>query len=169
MRIRGKNVSLYVMAKRLASQLPLIGRREKVSFPGLGLTDVTAKIDTGAYSCSLHARVLHLEEGENGTFVVFEPLGKKNKLRNILPVTLPVLRMKKVKSSNGLAQSRIFVSIPLQIGPYLVETAFGLTDRSAMKTTVLLGRKILSERFLVDVSRSHLLTSKNKKAKKNRR
>lgn len=154
------------MAKKYMPPLPLIGRREKVSFPSLGLSGVTAKIDTGAYSASLHARILSLEEHSEGTLVVFQPLGKKNKLRNILPVTLPVLRMKKVKSSNGQAQSRIFVSIPLQIGPYLVETAFGLTDRSAMKTTVLLGRKILSQRFLVDVSRSHLLVPKAKKRQK---
>jgi hypothetical protein len=135
----------------------LVGRKEKVSFPDFELFDVVAKIDTGAYRSSLHGKVLSVRKESDGReWVTFEPLGKKQFLRPRRQIKLPLLFWKDVKSSNGSIARRPFVELMLQIGALQVKGEFGITDRSVMKCTVLLGRKILKGKFLVDVSKVNL-------------
>jgi len=148
-----------MVARSTPRKIPhhLVGRREKVSFPELEVLDVIAKIDTGAYRSSLHGKVVSVErDSENMEWVIFEPLGKKQFLRPRRKIKLPLLFWKDVKSSNGSISRRPFVELNLQIGTMTVKGEFGITDRSGMKCTVLLGRKILKGKFLVDVSRVNL-------------
>jgi hypothetical protein len=65
---------------------------------------------------------------------------------------MPVHEIRHVKSSNGTIQERIFIKTTLKLFNQQYETELSLTDRASMKYPMLIGRKFLEERFIVDVS-----------------
>ncbi len=65
---------------------------------------------------------------------------------------MPVHAIKKVKSSNGTIQERIFIKTVIEIAGKAYKAKLSLTDRAEMKYPMLIGRTYLKGRFLVDVS-----------------
>ncbi len=105
--------------------------------------EILAKVDTGAYTGGLH--VENIEE-KNGT-LTFQPVSE------LAPVfSTKHYRKKWVKPSTGEKQTRYVVGIPVRIEGVNSEIEVTLTDRSEMKYELLLGRKNLKHKFLVDVS-----------------
>ena len=133
----------------------VIGRREWISFPELGLLNIEAKIDTGAYTSSLHCKELK-EFKKNGqdyvSFLLLDPLHPlfENNL-----IEWPVYKVKPVKNSFGQVENRIFIKTKLDFFDKIYEVEISLADRSGMDYPVLLGRKVLKKRFLVDASKVH--------------
>ena len=130
-----------------------IGWLEHIALPGLGVLRVEAKVDTGAYSSALHYQRLRIrtEDGIKRLVVTFQMGGqRKTKVfRSYKRVT--------VKSSNGETSRRYLISTQVKLDGHVVRTQFTLFDRSDMKYQVLLGRKFLRGRFLVDVGGKNLL------------
>ncbi|MBK9701099.1 MAG: ATP-dependent zinc protease [Flavobacteriales bacterium] len=62
-----------------------------------------------------------------------------------------------MKSSTGQTTRRYLISTRVRLNGHTVRTQFTLFDRSDMKHQVLLGRKFLRGRFVVDVSRKDVL------------
>jgi len=136
-------------------ELQIIGRVEKIALPDLHLANIDAKVDTGAYTSSIHCKIVGESEVDGIKYVHFIPLTSKNRVRNAQPYCAPAIYKKPVKSSNGIEESRYFVKLRLKLGNRVVRTEFSLTDRSGMKHTVLLGRKFLRKRYLVDVTKRY--------------
>lgn len=138
------------MAKK---HIVTIGRLEHIALPGLGVARVQAKIDTGAYRSALHYQQLKVREvdGVKKLFVTFRMGGKrKTKIfRRYDRVS--------VKSSNGETSRRYLIRTRVRLNGHTVRTQFTLIDRSDMKYQVLLGRKFLRGRFVVDVAGRNLL------------
>lgn len=141
-----------------APPLLVVGRYEHVSIPKLGLDGLVAKVDTGAYSGALHCSRIVERQRKDGTRVlvvdVLDP--------SYGPLFRPKLRFskytrKKVRSSNGAIQMRYTVKLPFQLGPLLYRATITLANRSEMRAPILLGRKFLSRRFVVDVSQKFCL------------
>ncbi len=130
-----------------------IGRLEHIALPGLGVERVEAKIDTGAYRSALHYQRLRLRtvDGQKRLVVVFQMGGQRR------TKVFRVYKRVTVKSSNGETSRRYLISTRVRLNGYVVRTQFTLFDRSDMKYQVLLGRKFLRGRFVVDVSGKHLL------------
>ena len=130
-----------------------IGRLEHIALTGLGVSRVIAKIDTGAFRSALHYQKLGIRtvDGERKLVVTFQMGGvrKKKIFSNFTRV--------KVKSSNGSISTRYLISTMVRLNDHAVRTQFTLFDRSDMKFQVLLGRKFLRGRFLVDVSRKFVI------------
>ncbi len=142
----------------------IIGRLENIDFPEWDLYDIEAKIDTGAYTSSLHCHHIKSYQSDNNKeFVKFNLLDPSHETYNDKLFKLPVYRTKVVKSSNGTTEERFIVKTQVRIFNQLIETELSLTDRSEMKYPVLIGRKLINNRFLVDVSKKYL--SKNKENK----
>ncbi len=124
----------------------VIGAFEKVSFPDFGLFDVTAKIDTGATSGSLHAtriKEITLPTGEQA--LRFLPYGKKQR------VIVNSFDLKEVRSSNGASSLRYFIPTTIVIEGVQYPIEISLADRTLMKKSVLVGRRFLrSHGFIVD-------------------
>ncbi len=131
----------------------VIGRLEHIALPGLGIARVAAKIDTGAYRSALHYQKVRVRtvDGVKQLLVTFQMGGKRKTkvFRNYERVT--------VKSSNGETSRRYLIRTRVRLNGHVVRTAFTLFDRSDMKYQVLLGRKFLRGRFVVDVARKDLL------------
>ena len=130
-----------------------IGRLEHITLPGLGIDRVEAKIDTGAYRSALHYQRLRVRtvDGVEQLTVVFQMGGRRR------TKVFKVFKRVTVKSSNGEASRRYLISTRVRLGPHTVRTQFTLFDRSDMKYQVLLGRKFLKGRFVVDVGGKHAL------------
>lgn len=142
------------------SNLKIIGRLESVSFSEWDLHDIDAKIDTGAYTSSLHCHHIKSVQKEGEEFVRFNLLDPSHETYNDKLFELPIHRKKTVKSSNGLKEERFVVKTKVQIGDKNLTAELSLTDRSEMRYPVLIGRKLISGRFLVDVSQKYLTEKK---------
>lgn len=126
----------------------IIGRAELVSFPELGLDAVHAKVDTGAHRSSID--VSYVEEKDGVLHYTLFHEGDPNYSGDVL--TTDSYRSVTIYNSFGEGQDRYEVKIWISLGKKKVKTGFTLADRSKKIYPVLLGRKLLQERFMVDVS-----------------
>ncbi|MCB0774255.1 MAG: ATP-dependent zinc protease [Flavobacteriales bacterium] len=131
-----------------------IGRTEYIALPKLGVDRVEAKVDTGAYRSALHYQKLMVRmDGPRPELVVTFAMGRKR-----IRLVFRRFRLVTVKSSTGQRTLRYLVATPIKLNGHTVQTQFTLFDRSDMKHQVLLGRKFLRGRFLVDVGKQRLLS-----------
>ncbi|MBD3797586.1 MAG: ATP-dependent zinc protease [Campylobacterales bacterium] len=126
----------------------IIGTREKISIIDLELYDLDAKIDTGADSNALHCDHIVVEDG----MVSFTLLDDVHESYNGKRLTLPIYKTKKVKSSNGELQIRPSIKVEVEFFGSKYKAVISLTDRKDMKFPMLIGRKFLKDKFLVDVA-----------------
>ncbi len=135
------------------NSLKIIGRLEQVSFPEWDLIGLDAKIDTGAYTSSLHCHHIVKTDDSNIRFNLLDP---SHDIYNEKLFELPIHKEKTVKSSNGIKEQRFIVKTKIELMNKLFDVELSLTDRSEMSYPVLIGRKLLKNRFLVDVSGKYL-------------
>lgn len=145
--------------------LKIIGRLESIDFPEWDLFDIDAKIDTGAYTSSLHCHHIKSFEKDGEDFVKFNLLDPSHETYNDKLFELPIHRKKVVKSSNGSTEERFVVKTKVRLFDKLLTAELSLTDRSEMKYPVLVGRKLINGRFLVDVSQKNLSKKEIKESK----
>jgi hypothetical protein len=136
--------------------LTIIGRLESIDFPEWDLFDIDAKIDTGAYTSSLHCHHIKSYEKDGEEFVRFNLLDPSHETYNDKLFELPIHRKKVVKSSNGSTEERFVVKTRIKLFNKPLTAELSLTDRSEMRYPVLVGRKLINGRFLVDVSQKYI-------------
>lgn len=126
----------------------ILGSLADVAIPALGLKNVVAKVDTGAFSGALHCTDIRVERhGKQGT-LFFTPLGEEQ-----LATSTREFKEVIVRSASGHESVRYIVPITLEIDGRPYDTMIGLTDRNSMKREMLLGRRFLLEHdAMVDVS-----------------
>lgn len=137
-------------------RLPVIGWREWIALPELGIKFIKAKIDTGARSSSLHAFDVELYELDDEQWARFNVQPVQRNDGWIITSTAPVIDMRSVRSSSGQSQIRPVVRTSARIlgKPYDIELT--LADRNEMGFRMLLGREAFRRRFLIDPGRSYL-------------
>lgn len=121
-----------------------------MSLPDLQFFDIDAKIDTGAFSCSIHCDDIRLNEDHSK--VHFRLLDDSHPDYHEKEIVMDVHKITHVKSSNGTRQERIFILTALELYGQAFEAEISLTDRKEMTYAMLIGRKYLEDRFVVDVS-----------------
>ncbi|WP_136253050.1 ATP-dependent zinc protease family protein [Onishia niordana] len=124
----------------------VIGRREMVTLPDLGLT-LCCKADTGARTSALHAEEIETFEEDGHTWVSFVTRGGGPESPPH-PVRLHLHDRRLVTSSNGQAEWRYVVRTRLQIGDLDFMAELSLTHRGDMRHPMLLGRRAM-RRLLV--------------------
>ena len=134
----------------------LIGRKDVVDFPEWNLNAIDAKIDTGAYGCAIHCHKIELIEENGKSKLQFELLDPGHPEYIGTKYSVSSFTVKRVKSSSGVQEKRFVVKTKLKIFNKVFIVEFSLTNRKKMKNPVLLGRKFLKKRFLVDVSKKNL-------------
>ena len=144
------------MAKK-KSKKRTIGWREYVSLTELKVDNVVAKIDTGANLSSIHASEIKITSKDKLKFVTFKIKKNKNTLKK---VTCELHGYKKIKSSDGVVEKRPVVKTPMVLDGIRKNIELTLTDRKTMDYTMLIGRKALGRRWIVNPSIS-FLTDKN--------
>lgn len=137
------------------SELAVVGWRELVELPELGLADIPAKIDSGARTSSLHGEVIEDFERDGERFVRFavDWDGERHVCEAVH------VDIRGITSSNGETQRRYVIKTPLKIGKTRFRAEISLADRSEMRFPMLIGRSSLRRRFLVDSGYSWLQTN----------
>jgi hypothetical protein len=141
----------------------IIGRKEKISLPELGLKLVWSKIDTGAFTSSLHAEHIREEIVDGKKMLLFEVLMPEHKDFTGKTLSFATYREKRVKNSFGQAETRFLILTKIRIAGESFPAEFTLSDRSNMKNSILLGRKVLQDRFLIDVNGVNLSKAHRRK------
>lgn len=136
-----------------------IGWREWVTLPDFSPVRIKAKVDTGAKTSSLHAHDLTVIEGPGETFARFELHPNAESDADATLVTAPVIDFRTIRSSNGQTEQRPVIRTELAIGDQRFDIDLTLTSRRSMGHRMLLGRRVLADRYRVDPGRSFLLTS----------
>ncbi len=134
---------------------PLIGWREHVHLPKLGLGPLVAKIDTGARSAALHAENIVVK----GTHVHFSIPGDDQHHHFVLPCK----GQRRVKSTSGHSEMRAVVETLIIIGRLSIPAEITLTDRADMGVPMLLGRATIRGKFIVHPGRTFLHSGKTQK------
>lgn len=137
-------------------KLPIIGWREWVQLPQLGIAKVKAKIDTGARSSSLHAYDLKYEERDGKQWVRFKVHTRQRSTADQVVAESPVLEFRKVRSSNGQVTKRPVILTKVDLLGQLCEIELTLANRDSMGFRMLLGREAIRGRMLVDSGASYL-------------
>lgn len=140
-------------------RLKVIGRLEPIDFPEWDLFGIDAKIDTGAYTSSLHCHHIEAYEHEGAPYVKFNLLDPSHETYNDKLFKLPIHTTKSIKSSNGSTEERYIIKTVVRIAEKELDIELSLADRSEMRYPVLIGRKLLSGHFLVDASTNNLPTN----------
>ncbi len=132
----------------------IIGAKELISIIDLELYNIDAKVDTGADSNALHCD--HIEIDKQNNRVSFTLLDEVHKAYHGKRMTFPLYKIKKVKSSNGEVQIRPAIMVNIKFFGKKYKSIISLTNRADMKFPMLIGRRFLKDRFLVDVSQEYL-------------
>lgn len=142
-----------------------LGGFDKIDFPELGLENISCKIDTGADTSSIHCHHVRIREINGEEVLVFRLLDPRHKTYQKKDFTTTHFKEKKVKNSFGDKEYRYFVKLKITLFNQTVETEFSLANRADMKYPVLLGKKLLSQNYVVDVSQKNLSYSDKKNHK----
>jgi hypothetical protein len=130
----------------------VVGEMEKIKITPPGLVFV-ARIDSGAASSSIDARNVQTFERDKKEWVRFQ-IPDPNDEELLHTVERPVVRWTKITQSSTVEQERrAVVEFQFEIGPIKRVEEFNLTDRSHMSFAVLVGRNILRDLMVVDVSK----------------
>ncbi len=140
----------------------LIGRSDKVDLPELKITDLDAKIDTGAYSCAIHYNKAEVVE-KNGVKVLrFSLLDPSHPEHNGMVFEVDKFDERDVKNSFGDSESRFVIHTEIRIHGKSFLTDISLSNRGNLKFPLLLGRQLLANGFLVDVNLENVSFNRKK-------
>jgi hypothetical protein len=132
----------------------LIGWREWLALPQLGLSALKAKIDTGARSSSLHVDDLREFQREGRTWLRFA-VATRRRGAGLVDCEAPALDRRDVTDSGGHITSRWFIRTAIRLEGIEWEIEINLTNRRNMLFPMLLGRSALCGRFRVDPQLSY--------------
>lgn len=132
------------------NQVKIIGRREFLDFPELGIFHIEGKIDTGAYTSSIHCEsiVVLQEEGKPVLYVTIE----QNEMKLL---RFEKFSRKTIKNSFGEMEERYVIKTVFHIGEKKIRSVISLSNRDNMRFPVLIGRRLLKGKFLIDVKQVH--------------
>jgi hypothetical protein len=129
----------------------VLGRYDRVDLPDLGLSNIHAKIDTGAYSCSLHCQYATIVDGR----LEFVLLDEEHPEFTGMKFTFDKYEERDIKNSFGETERRFVIETTIKLFDLEFNTTFSLSNRGTLKFPVLIGRKLLRHHFLIDVSRKN--------------
>ena len=134
----------------------IIGRVESVHLPDLSNNSLDAKINTGAYTSSLHCHSVEVYSVKGKNRVRFYILDPSHPEYEGKCFESPVYKIKKIKSSNGIVSDRVIIKQKIIFGGQTSTIQLSLSNRSDMKYPLLIGRRFITGKFLVDVSKKYI-------------
>ena len=146
----------YLFNTSASDSTKIIGWREAIALPQLGIDKIKVKIDTGARSSALHAfdLVEFKQDGKDLIRFQVHPLQRDRTVT--VTAEAELLEYRKVRNSGGVAQLRPVIMTEIELGGQSWAIELTLTNRDVMGFRMLLGRQAVRNRFLIDPGRSFL-------------
>lgn len=143
-------------SKRVKPPKPVIGWRERVSLPQLGVEEIKAKIDTGARTSALHAWEIEPFERDGGPWVRFQlhPVQHNNQI--VIPCEAAIVDRRAIRNTGGKQEMRYVIKTGVTLGNVSWSIEVTLTNRDKMGFRLLLGRSAMKNRFLINSGGSYL-------------
>ncbi|MFK7925482.1 MAG: ATP-dependent zinc protease [Bacteroidia bacterium] len=144
----------------------VIGRKDKADFPQFGFVNLRVKIDTGAYGSTIHCHYIKEVEEAGKIRLHCRLLDPSHPQYQNETSVFEDFSKKEIRNSFGKSEKRYVIQTIICLFGEEIETKFSLSERSEMKSPVLLGRKLLNGKFVVDTAKYNL-SFRAKKHKKN--
>ncbi|MGK0171348.1 MAG: hypothetical protein ACI9W2_003077 [Gammaproteobacteria bacterium] len=141
---------------RRRKDLRILGWREVVALPELGIEKIKCKVDTGARTSAIHASNCEEFRRDDKVFVRFDVTVITKHRKQVCHCECPLVDQRVVTDSGGNRENRRVVKTLIQVGSERFPIELTLTDRTQMRFPMLLGRTALRERFLVNTGASYL-------------
>lgn len=135
----------------------ILGWREWVSLPDIGIEHIKAKVDTGARTSTLHAFEVAAYDQQGTPWVRFLMHPNQRDLSRVQECHAPILDEREVRDSGGHVTRRYVIETRLGLGPATWPIEATLTPRDDMLFRMLLGRTAIKGRCLVNPARSYLV------------
>ncbi len=150
----GKYKNQYLQDNQRTSSV--IGWREIIALPQLGIERIKAKIDTGARSSVLHAFHIHQGTRHGKQIVRFQVHPQQRNSKITVTTEAQLLEYREVRNSGGIASLRPVILTEVQLGRHRWQIELTLTNRDVMGFRMLLGRQAVRGKFLVDPDTSFI-------------
>jgi len=131
----------------------VVGWKEQVALPDLKIKSVIAKIDTGANLATIDADDIKFVTRKDVKYVKFTVKKRNNTVRKTYA---PLAGFKRIRSSNGDVERRPYIKTDILMDGITKNIELTLTDRGPMDYTMLIGRKALGRRWIVNPSISFM-------------
>jgi hypothetical protein len=145
----------------------IIGRKDKADFPELFLKNINCKVDTGAYTSSIHCHHIHEVIIDGNKFIEFQLLDPTHIKFQDEKFRTKRYKKKRIKNSFGQSEWRFVVETSIVLFGYEYPIELSLSERSEMKYPILIGRKLLRGKFIVDIAQYNLSFKMKQKELKN--
>lgn len=132
------------------TQRRILGWREWVSLPCLGIASIKAKLDTGAKTSALHAWDLSLRKVDGQQWISFRVHSMQQDEAASVVCEAPLSDQRWVTNSSGASERRYIISTNLQIGPNCWPIELSLTNRDSMEFPMIIGREAMRDRLIID-------------------
>jgi len=140
----------------------IIGRKDKANFPELGLKNLDIKMDTGAYTSAIHCRKIEtIKKGEKEV-LVFTLLDPSHSQYDEREFSTEKFCEKRIKNSFGSSENRFVIETDIRLFGKKYPIELSLSERGAMRFPILIGRRFLMGKFIVDSSKYDLSFKKAK-------
>lgn len=137
----------------------IVGWREYLSLPSLGITHIAAKVDTGAKTSALHTFFINPFTQNNEQWVEFGVHPIQDDATQEVICKAPVIDIRHIKNSGGIEEERFVISATMQLGTLNRDIEMTLTNRDNMKFRMLLGREAMRGDILVNPAKSFLIST----------
>ncbi len=147
--------------------MKVIGRNDKADFPELDLTNIKVKVDTGAFTSSIHCYDFKEIEVNGEKHIEFKLLDPSHPKYQNKTFKVKKYKSKNIKSSFGNIEERFIITTNILLFGQEYSIDLSLSERSDMKFPILLGRKFLNKQFIVNTSLKNVSVKLKRKKKKN--
>lgn len=134
----------------------MLGRTDILDFPALGFENVQVKIDTGAYTSAIRCNYIKEFEEDGIKYIEFRLLDNHYpKYYKQLFITKNYGKIT-VKNSFGIAQERYSIKTSVKVFDKKYKITFTLSERKDLRNPVLIGRKFITKKFIIDVAQKDI-------------
>lgn len=133
-----------------------IGRSDKADFPEFSFQEISLKIDSGAYTSSIHCSKITESVLNDVPILTFTLLDPEHPYYNNKKLVFKNYSAKIIKSSNGISEKRFMILTEIVIFNKTFPIYLTLSERKNMKFPILLGRKFLNKKFVIDTAKKNI-------------